>query len=175
MENICIAGFDPASTRNLGWSFIDFSADNKVNLIETGTFVMPACETQWHSLWPIFTIIDQFLSDKKPDIVIVEKTSSFRGSFITGQISHCMGVILAACGKHQMDVSFVYPTHVKKVITGNGRATKSHMKKGVLERLTSFGVSTIKFKSEHSVDATGNILCWLLDNQLSQDEESKGE
>lgn len=170
-KSICIAGFDPASSRNLGWSVVECDESNKINIVETGTFVMPACESQWHSLWPIFTIIDQFLTEKQPDLVVIEKTSSFKGGFITGQISHCMGVILAACGKHKLDVTFVFPTHVKKVITDNGRATKSEMKKGTLQVLKDFGVEKVDFKSEHSVDATANVLCWLLDNQAETGEK----
>jgi len=130
-----------------------------------GTVVLPTVESPWQALWPMFIAVDTILADKKPDLVVVEKTSSFSGGFVTGQVSNCMGVILACCGKHELPVLFVYPSHVKKVMTGKGRATKGQMKKSVKNVLSEFGCET-KFDSEHACDATANILALLKEKAL---------
>jgi len=97
--------------------------------------------------------------------VAISNQIRFSGGFVTGQVSNCMGVILSACGKHDLAVAFVYPSHVKKVITGNGRATKGQMKKYVKDMMYQLCGEHVKFDSEHSCDATANILCWLKENK----------
>lgn len=188
--NTRIVGFDPASFRNLGWSIVDFKvlpneeaneedsdiAENdakhlKLDLqFKSGTLVIPDLEFRCLLLWHIFSYIDNFLTKYKPDIVVIEQTNSFRGGFITGQVSECIGSILAACGRQNMKVVYVSPSHVKKVITGNGRATKSQMKHSVKQKVFDMSGESIKFDSEHSCDATANVLCWLLENKIIRAE-----
>lgn len=160
--------FDPASLRNLGWSIVTYT-ENDQGKFQTmkcacGTFTLKKAElVQRHLvLWTTFVLVDAFLERSKPDLVIIEQTSSFRGSFVTGQISQCMGVLMAACGKHEVQTAFVYPSSVKKKVTGNGRATKTIMKKNVTSIMADLTGETLKFDSEHSVDATANIICWLI-------------
>lgn len=169
MSKHVIVGFDPASTRNIGWAI--FEVNNAKNAKtpacwEGSTFVMPVFEDRWQVLWPMLQVVDTFLENIKPDVVIVEKTSSFSGGFVTGQVSQCMGVILAACGKHDIKVEFVYPSSVKKKVSGNGRAKKGEMKKAVKNHLEKWGIKDIKFDSEHCADATANIFCWLINNEI---------
>lgn len=177
MAKYTIIGFDPASTKNIGWS--SFVLDKKPSKTAKicdwggGTFVMPAQEEKWQVLWPMFLMVDVFLEEHNPHLVVVEKTSSFAGGFITGQVSHCMGVILAACGKHKIPVEFVYPTSVKKLVAGHGRATKSKMKKAVLKILTDAGVEDIKFHSEHTADAAASVLYWLIKSGVISPEEEE--
>lgn len=158
MSNI-ILSFDPASFRNTGWSV--FTRDKTTCI--SGTIVTKEKEP-WKALYPIFQEVDKILSKYKPDVVVIEKTSSFSGGFITGQVSNCIGVTLAACGKHKRKVEFVYPTHVKKIVTGNGRAKKADIKKAVRDYLKKETGKDIKFDSEHSCDAAANIICWLKEN-----------
>lgn len=163
-----IVGFDPASTRNIGWSSLVLgkkpTKSAKVNSWDGGTFVMPLTEEKWQVCWPMFTAIEDFLEKSNPHIVIVEKTSAFAGGFITGQVSNCMGVIFAVCGKLEIPVEFVYPTRVKKLVAGHGRASKSKVKKAVKQILNNVGIEEVKFHSEHTADASASILGWLIYN-----------
>jgi len=153
-----IIGFDPASVRNLGWSRV--AADGtKVVQCDAGTFVIDKVEEPWQALWPIMQVVDDFLKNEAPDLVVVEQTKAF-GGFVGGQVASCMGVIHACCGKHGVKVGFVHPTHLKKVLTGNGRATKTQVKNAVIAAFDK------KFDSEHAYDAVAVILSYL------QDEES---
>lgn len=158
-----ILSFDPASVRNLGWAFINL--DQPTMTSDCGTAVLTGWEEPWEALWPLFNVVNDLIEKIKPDNIIVEKTSSFSGGFVTGQVSNCMGVILACLGKHKFQsnqVHFVYPTHVKKVVTGNGKAKKAEIKKNVIAFLDEHQ-QMLKFTSEHDCDAIANIICWLKD------------
>jgi Holliday junction resolvasome RuvABC endonuclease subunit len=171
VKDYILVGFDPASTRNIGWSVLTLTKEQdtptKVVSWEGGTFVMGDVQERWQVLWPMFMVFDTFLTNYKPDLVIVEKTSSFAGGFITGQVSHCMGVLLAVCGKHNVPVDFVFPTSVKKGVAGHGRASKSLIKKAVIANLAKFDIQVKKFHSQHTADATANLFFWLMKNNIS--------
>lgn len=175
MAKYTIVGFDPASTRNIGWSSFTLSKKPsktaKICDWAGGTFTMPAMEEKWQVLWPMFVVVEDFLDEQNPHLVIVEKTSSFAGGFITGQVSHCMGILLAACGKHKIPVEFVYPTSVKKLVAGHGRATKSKVKKATKKLLTNAGVEDIKFHSDHTADAAASVFYWLIKSGVISAEE----
>jgi Holliday junction resolvasome RuvABC endonuclease subunit len=138
---------------------------------------MSKVDQPWKMLWPLFLIVEQLFEKQKPDLVIIEKTSSFSGGFITGQVSNCMGVILACCGKFQLPVSFVYPSHVKKVLTGKGRATKTQMKKAVKEIMSDITDPNIKveYDSEHAYDAVSNVLAFLIDEGFLEHGDNDGK
>lgn len=170
MAKYTIVGFDPASTRNIGWSLFTLSKKPsktaKISEWAGGTFVMPVMEERWRVLWPMFLEVESFLDEHNPDLVVVEKTSSFAGGFITGQVSHCMGVLLAACGKYKIPVEFVYPTSVKKLVAGHGRATKSKIKQATKELLIAAGVEDVKFHSDHTADAAASVFYWLIKSEV---------
>lgn len=157
-----LLSFDPASFKNLGWSILS----TKDSRIESGTLCFNATKDNPSAvLYPLWLIADSYIESFKPDKLIIEKTSSFSGGFITGQVSMVTGVILAAAGKHETPIEFVYPTHVKKVITGNGKATKTLMKKAVNARLKKYTCVNMP-DSEHAYDAAANIFCYLDENIL---------
>ena len=169
MRMLKFVGIDPASSRNIGWSSIEISlSDGKLNDIScsAGTFVIPPMEERSKCLWQMFTAVESLLVNEQPIAVVIEKTSSFAGGFITGQVSNCIGAILACCGKHGFDVRFVYPSHVKKVLTGKGKATKVEMKKTTKTILQSLGIKKPDFDSHHAYDAVGNVLSYMKDNKL---------
>ena len=138
---------------------------------------MPLTEERWEVLWPMFVTVEEFLEQRNPHLVVVEKTSSFAGGFITGQVSHCMGVLFAVCGKLKIAVEFVYPTSVKKLVAGHGRATKPQVKKSVRALLEKSGIKKPVFDSEHTADATASVFYWLMKNGVMSplEGESNGQ
>ena len=169
MPQIKVLSVDPSSFRNMGCAVavITSEADEEIECeIAANTFVMHGtADESWTCLWPLFNIVDHLIASHEPDVVIIEKTSSFSprsgAGFITGQVSNCIGVILACCGKHEVDVEFCYPTHIKKIVTGKGKATKTEMRKNVIAILNQLKCSVTKFDSEHAYDAVANILTFM--------------
>lgn len=160
-----VCSFDPSSSKNLGFATLCLNEKDDTIESSAGTYILPKTEERWQMLWPLFQIVDAALAENNPDLVVIEQTGAFSASFITSQIGNCIGVILAVCGKHQVPVTYQYPSHVKKCITGAGKATKAKMKKCVRKILLEFGCN-VKFDSEHAYDATANILCWLFDQKI---------
>lgn len=158
-----ICSFDPSSTRNLGYAVAKLENIEKelYSEITAGTFILEAKEEKPLLLWSVFSIVDSFLLENCPDLVVIEQTGSFSGGFITSQISNCIGVILSCCGKHKIKVITVYPTHVKKIITGKGKATKSEMRKSVIGLLQQLKITNTKYNEEHAYDAIANILTFM--------------
>lgn len=165
-KSLNILGFDPASLVNLGWAHLILPLNEaEVPECEAGTFVFHNTD-QKTTLASIYSTVDSLIAKNNPDLVIVEKTSSFSGGFITGQVSACLGVLLAVMGKHKVDIVEVFPTHVKKVVTGNGRATKKLIKTSIVKLLKGIGFADAKFSSEHAYDAMANIFCHLIDSNI---------
>jgi Holliday junction resolvasome RuvABC endonuclease subunit len=160
-----IVSFDPASYKNLGWA-VAHCVSCDVQTVYAGTWVSSSdADCAWQAMWPFFKKVDALLKKEKPDIVVLEKTSSFSGGFITGQVSNTIGMIYAAIGKNKINnVQFLYPTHVKKVLTGKGKASKSVIKKEVVQRIYDMTNEQVKFDSEHAYDACANIFCYLVEN-----------
>lgn len=170
MHMVTVIGFDPASHRNLGWALIEYDPEpekTKVIRCISGTFTFQVYEEPWKALGPMSIMIDEFLVKEEPDLVVVEQTSAFRGGFVTGQVSYCIGVLLASCSRNNLDVGFVYPSHVKKILTGKGRATKAQVRNRVKVALKHIGAPVpTKFDSDHASDATGNVLVWMADEDV---------
>lgn len=178
MKTIKFVSFDPASLRNLGWALVTYNEDGDDGASITcsaGTFVAPKFEDKdrYLALWPMFSMVDTFLEKFQPDVVVIEQTSGFKGGFVTGQVSQCMGAILTACGKHQRMVMFVYPSRVKKKVAGNGRATKPQMRKAVEGLLKKLSGLEVKFDSEHAIDATANIISVLIEQGSIEVEDDE--
>lgn len=161
-KELRFVSFDPASYRNLGCAVGTITSQDGLSVnVAASTFVLNGVSDEpWTALWPLFVIVDQVFEQNRPDVVIIEKTSSFSGGFITGQVSNCLGVILAVCGKHEVEVEFVYPTHVKKVVTGSGKASKKQIRIAVTSLLKNLNCVT-KFDSEHAYDAVANVLTFM--------------
>lgn len=175
MEIVTYASFDPASKKNVGWALLKLKIDNNNISMECagGTLVLKNTPEPWEILWPVFVFTDQFITTSKPDFIIVEKTSSFQGSFITGQVSQCMGAILSACGKHNQNVIFEYPTHIKKVVSGKGKAPKGLMKRSVNNIVQKYTGEKLLLDSDHAYDALANIFCYLIDKGILENPHEK--
>ena len=178
-QKFIIASFDPASTRNLGWATTVLDKNPSKNIVSVkpitkpvitdwacGTFVMPVLEDRWKVLWPIFAMSEAFLNENKPNIVVIEQTSNFAGGFITGQVSQCIGAIFAAAGKLDCNIEFAYPSNIKKIVAGHGRAKKGVIKKATTKLLEANGIEKMKFDSEHAADASANIFYWLIKHKV---------
>jgi len=171
-----ITSFDPASFRNLGFCNVQLVGGEEGPALEcqAGTIVNPNDEFGPKALYYFRLSSEQLLVDFEPDLVIVEKTSSFSGGFVAGQVSGCIGVILSSCGMLDVDVDYVFPTHVKKIVTGSGKASKSLVKKSVTNILNRMGGEVGKLDSSHAYDAVANVLCWLFENKFIEMPEDGG-
>ena len=169
-----LVAFDPASLRNIGWATCTHEPNNF--LYDTGTFVMPNTPKRWQVLSIMYEAVDKLLVEEKPDMVVIEQTSSFRSkkaAFVGGQVSECMGAIKASVGKQKLNLSLVYPTSIKKTVAGHGRATKPILKNAVVRILSDLTGAKPTFSSDHACDAMASILHYLIKKgDLTIEEEN---
>lgn len=161
-----IIGFDPANYKNLGWSLVETQEKNgktdKIS-VNSGTFIFT--EDGYECLLPMHKKISALISKHKPDVVIFEYTP-FGKMFVAGQISQGVGVLLLSCLQKGIEVKKTSPSHVKKVISGNSKATKVQMIKATKKIMSEWGFNGYEFDSHHACDATASCFCLLADKEI---------
>ena len=164
-----ILSFDPASRTTLGYAVI---CKHPKRIEYSGYTTVIKGETDAKRLADVFVFVSQLIETVQPTVIVIERTISFAGSFITGQISQNTGVILCAIGNRQTDIpiEYVYPTSVKKSLTGSGKASKADMKKVVAEY-----VPNISKLSEHAIDALANGIYFLKNSENKKGGSAKKE
>jgi Holliday junction resolvasome RuvABC endonuclease subunit len=94
----------------------------------------------------------------KPKILCIERSLGGGLQFVRGNLSEGVGVVKMCCHDMGVLVYEVSPGHLKKIITGNGRAKKKHIISNVA---AWFGLD--KKGVEHECDAVAFALCCMVD------------
>lgn len=129
-----ICGIDPG-LRTTGYAVI--SADGaRVKLVEAGV-VRPdkACELPVRLRQLSLEIHDVF-TEHRPDAIAVEKLYSHYAHPITAILmGHARGVILGAAAQAHIEVTDIAATRIKRLLTGNGHASKNQIQGAVMHVL----------------------------------------
>jgi crossover junction endodeoxyribonuclease RuvC len=127
-----------------------------------GTIRTSKAETLPNRLHHIFSELCSILNSGKPGLMVIEDIFSLKqypkSSIILGKVC---GVILLAGSQHGVPAMELPATEVKRVLTGNGKATKDQMERAVrhfLKRETPITPS-------HASDALSLALVGLFRHQ----------
>lgn len=71
--------------------------------------------------------VKRIIERYRADIIAVEKPMSFKNAFTSRTLIGYYSIIVLLAGLNNIPVHEVYPTSMKKKITGNGRATKEEV------------------------------------------------
>lgn len=111
-----------------------------------------------HRLEKIYSELTEILQREHPDHMVVEDvfslTSYPKSGILLGKVT---GILLLAGFKAGVSVSEVAVREAKKVLTGNGRASKQQLEKAIRQKLKLVG----PIKSYHASDALGLALIGL--------------
>ncbi len=130
-----ILGIDPGYER-MGYAFIETGLENSYNpacqenafsLIEAGCITTSAKKNFPSRLVELEQGLEILLKKFVASHVAVERlfyVKTWKGSLKTAE---ARGVILKTLAKAGLEISEYAPTQVKKGVTGNGAATKSHV------------------------------------------------
>lgn len=164
-------GIDPASYKNLGWCCVVVTGCEGETFLDVqgATFTSPCDKWGAENAWVLYNAVEDLIEQTQPDRIVIERTIQFPGSFVSGQINSTIGLILVAAGKYQVPVEWVIPTHMKKVVVGKGKASKTEVRNSLLHWLN--GNAKKLEKSEHCYDAFGAVITWLIDNGIIQNVE----
>lgn len=149
-----IVGFDPGLEKS-GYGVIDASSQNP-RYIASGLVVnLPAVSYKMHKrLAYLHQQVKEIIKKYNPAICATEYVYS--GNFTQSSLHLAMarGVILSAIGIQQLDVISYSPSSIKKIIAGNGRASKETVSLMMQRHLKLQG----NF-SEDAADALAVALC----------------
>ncbi|WP_146459819.1 crossover junction endodeoxyribonuclease RuvC [Rubripirellula tenax] len=127
-------GIDPG-LNTTGYGVIDFEGV-KPRLIEAGVVRSKAKASIESRIDEIYTGVLEVIELHRPTIMALEQLFSHydrpRTAILMG---HARGVICLAAAKSGIEVAHFEPTKVKKVMTGNGRASKAQMQLAVKAHL----------------------------------------
>ena len=95
----------------------------------------------------------------EPEDFVVMEDYGYGGTFFNAQIAELVALIkFKIFLKKSNSMMIIAPNTVKKLITGNGRASKTVLLKEVLQRAKDAGVT---FNTKHESDAYALTLCYF--------------
>lgn len=139
LESQIILGIDPA-LGTTGYGVIR-CRDSQLKLVDAGVIRCPRHHRLEQRLSELYAGISELLVETKPQHFAIEQLYTHYDRPTTAILmGHARGVILLAAAQAQLDVASYAATHVKKTLTGNGRASKSQMQFAVRHQL---GLTTL--------------------------------
>src|SRR3990167_2011672 len=121
-----ILGIDPG----LGTTGYGIIEDKGFKLIEAGVIRTRANTPIQSRLKKIFDAVDEIIDEHKPDVLVLEKIySHYKHPTTAILMGHARAVVCLACGMHGVRLVNYPSTRIKKVVTGNGHASKAQMQR----------------------------------------------
>ncbi|MEZ6142231.1 MAG: crossover junction endodeoxyribonuclease RuvC [Zavarzinella sp.] len=133
-----ILGIDPGLGKT-GYAVLE--ADSQQLKLVEGGIIRPGSGVQDHELAPRLLQLHQslmeILQQYSPSVLVVEQLYSHydhpRTAIIMG---HARGAILLAGAQHGLNVVSYAATQIKKVLTGNGRASKDQVQYAIMREFS---------------------------------------
>ncbi len=130
----------------------------RVDNYSFGTISTSPRQATSRRLLTIFEAVSEIIEKKKPDLMMVEDIFSLKQYPKSGiLLGKAAGAILVAGGQMDVPVREVTVREVKKILTGNGNASKSQLELAVRSRLGR----TEPIRPSHASDALALALIGL--------------
>jgi len=117
-----IIGLDPGTIRT-GYGIVEYARSRIVH-IDNGLASAPKSKPLAERLHMLYEQLQKVISEFRPDVAVVEDVFFHKNAKAALSLGHARGVILAVVSAQGIPVIEYSPTHVKKTITGRGRADK---------------------------------------------------
>lgn len=118
-----------------GLGLIEMPAKGEPKAIEWLTIETAAGLPLEERLKELAADLEEYLTDAKPDLAVVEKLFFATNKQTAMSVSHARGVILATLSAHGIEVLEATPLQLKMTIAGDGRADKKQMQSMVKRTL----------------------------------------
>ncbi len=140
-----VAGIDPGLQRT-GYAVVRFVGARAEQIVDAGVITSRAERSLSARLLEIAGALDDVLDEHEPGLLGVEQLYAHykhpRTAIIMG---HVRGVVLLAAAQRGLEVVDLPATHIKRALTGNGRASKAQMQRAVM---TSLGLARVPEPSD---------------------------
>lgn len=154
-----VIGIDPGLA-DTGFGIVQGSA-SRIEAYRFGTIRTSKAESVPRRLHHIFAELSSILSTEKPEFMVIEDVFSLKQYPKSGiALGKVCGVILLAGFQSGIEATEIPVREVKRILTGNGKASKDQMERAVrhfLKRDTAI-------KPSHASDALALALVGLLRN-----------
>jgi crossover junction endodeoxyribonuclease RuvC len=171
-----ILGIDPG-TATTGFGLIEVIEDlkgEKYKLVDFGWIKTDKEELKEKRLSLIYQEITAVLKKYKPDVMVIERLFFATNVKTAMAVSEASGVMRLAAAQQNTAIFDYVPMQVKMVITGNGRADKSLMKKEVRKLLSFRSPNHKKTYFDDVCDALAVAICFARKNMLNYGKAGKG-
>jgi len=128
-DHVRILGFDPG-TRIAGYGIIDAGPGGELSVVSYGAIHLqpPAGKIDMPDrLRKLYEALDAIVREHSPDILALEKIFHGRSFTSVMKVGEARGVGLLVGSLHELEIEEYAPTRVKKIVTGNGQASKSQV------------------------------------------------
>lgn len=147
-------GVDPGLNRT-GYALLERTPTGPV-LREGGIVRSTRSDSLAQRVLEIARGIREMIEEYQPQLMAVEQVFSFGKNPKTALLmAHARGAILLVAAEEQIPVLHYTPTHIKKILTGNGRASKEQIQFAVKNEL---GLDRI-LEPNDVADASAVALC----------------
>lgn len=128
MKILCI---DIPSKMNCGWAVLERNAP-ATSLISSG---VKNVSGEWigESLYSFELWLAEMLSTYEIDCIVIEQQMGFGHAALRAKLNAFVGIVQLFCYKNSLPLFMISPKQAKKMVTGNGNATKQQVIDRVLE------------------------------------------
>ena len=121
-----ILGIDPGLAAT-GYGIIEAQAD-RMRLIAAGDIRPPQAAPLAERLSVLHAAMAELITGHRPDVAVLEKIFTHHAHVTTAALmAHARGVVCLAVQQQGMTLAEYLPTHIKKSLTGRGRASKEQV------------------------------------------------
>ncbi len=129
-----ILGVDPGLAVT-GYGIIE-AGNGAAHLVEAGVIRLKVSEPLSKRLGLVAQMLEVLLTQQQPDLMVVEDLySHYRTPRPAILMGHVRGVVLGMAALHKVPIVSYLPTHIKRVVTGRGHASKHQVGQMVQMRL----------------------------------------
>jgi len=155
-----ILGIDPG-TATLGWAIIE-KKNSQVSLVAYDAMYTKPNDSEEQRLLTLYTEFSKLIHTYSPHAVSIEQLYFATNAKTAIAVAQARGVILLASAQNNIPVVSYSPLHIKKTITGDGKADKRQ----VQSMLTKLLPLTIAPKPDDAADAIAIALTHAYTNKF---------
>jgi len=130
-----ILGIDPGLIRT-GYGIVETESAGRAAFIEAGVIKTVQSQGISKRLYVIYENLEDIIKTHTPSVIVLEKIySHYKHPATSILMGHARGVVCLLCGINSIRLVNYSATHIKKAVTGNGRASKKQIQSMVKELL----------------------------------------
>lgn len=149
-----ILGIDPG-TRVIGYALVKKNLPAAIHpkqhsILEAGVIKMNATKPLSERIGDMHEALYKICLRLNPDVCVMEEAFFGINPQSTIKLGQARGALISAASRHNIPLEELTPTQIKKIVTGNGRATKQLVSDS-LESLMGFKRGKLPFDATDAI------------------------